>query len=89
MKKYERRLEFWQCLRCDYLWPKRPGPRPIICPGCTNKLWATEKRRAPGAGRKKKVVEVVEDVGATVPVTACAIPQETVVSVVSDGEKNA
>lgn len=54
MKSYEKRLEFWQCLRCDYLWPKRPGPRPFTCPGCHNQLWATEKRRAPGAGRKKK-----------------------------------
>lgn len=80
MKSYERRLEFWQCLRCDYLWPKRPGPRPIICPGCTNKLWATEKQRAPGAGRKKKVVG-----GADVTVPAPAISQKTIVY---DGEKN-
>lgn len=62
MKSYEKRLDFWQCLRCDYLWVKRPGPRPATCPGCKNKLWATEKQRAPGAGRKKKIQNVAPSV---------------------------
>lgn len=54
MKSYERRLECWQCLRCDHLWVKRPGDRPVTCPGCKNKLWAVTPTRKPGAGRKKK-----------------------------------
>lgn len=58
MKNYERRLECWQCLRCDHLWTKRPGDRPVACPSCTSVLWATNKVRAPGAGRKKKVVPI-------------------------------
>lgn len=54
MKSYERRLECWQCLRCDHLWPKRPGDRPYKCPACGNRLWAVTPTRKKGGGRKKK-----------------------------------
>ena len=59
MKSYERRLECWQCLRCDHLWQKRPGDRPVTCPSCKNKLWAVTPTRKPGAGRKKKVTATI------------------------------
>jgi DNA-directed RNA polymerase subunit RPC12/RpoP len=54
MKSYEKRLECWQCLRCDHLWSKRPGDRPVNCPGCHSKLWSVTPTRAKGGGRKKK-----------------------------------
>ena len=72
MKSYERRLECWQCLRCDHLWHKRPGDRPVTCPGCKNKLWAVTPTRKPGAGRKKKIIEPINDVPTR------AIPREGV-----------
>ncbi len=71
MKSYERRLECWQCLRCDHLWQKRPGDRPVTCPSCKNKLWAVTPTRKPGGGRKKQnVIEPVVDV------TSRPIPHE-------------
>lgn len=62
MKSYERRLECWQCLRCDHIWQKRPGDRPVTCPGCKNKLWAVTPTRKPGAGRKKSQIAHISDI---------------------------
>lgn len=54
MKNYETRLECWKCLRCDYLWVKRPGNKPVACPGCTSIWWDRPLTVKPGRGRKKK-----------------------------------
>lgn len=54
MKNYETHLECWKCLRCDYLWVKRPGNKPIACPGCTSIWWDRPLTVKPGRGRKKK-----------------------------------
>jgi DNA-directed RNA polymerase subunit RPC12/RpoP len=75
MKSYERRLECWQCLRCDHIWQKRPGDRPVTCPGCKNRLWCVAKRRAAGGGRKKVVIVTGNDNGT---VSTRPIPHEEV-----------